>query len=376
MRGPADPVTRVFLCGPMAGPDILHILLGGEAVAVKSARVAGFALPGGAEACFPIAARQEGAELPGVVLDGVSDTGLARLAFFHAGLRARPVPADSTLGPVSIFAAKGEAGPGQGAWEGALWAARWKDIARNAVGEAMSLTGRIGGGGLAARMPMILARAAARVAAAAGKPAHVRSPVEAGRVAVARQSAPHAGFFVTRRYDLRHPTFGGGMSPLVRREVFVATDAAIVLPYDARRDRVLLVEQFRMGPFGRGDRRPWMLEPVAGRVDAGESPEQTARRECTEEAGLHLTGLEHISSHYCSPGCSTEYFHLYLGLCDLPEATQGQGGLDSEHEDIRTHILAFDRAMELLHSGEADNGPLVLSLIWLQRERARLRAAA
>jgi nudix-type nucleoside diphosphatase (YffH/AdpP family) len=166
------------------------------------------------------------------------------------------------------------------------------------------------------------------------------------------------------------------MSAQMRREVFVATDAALVLPYDPVTDRVLLVEQFRMGPYGRGDTRPWMLEPVAGRMDAGETPEQTARRECLEEAGLELRALEMISSHYCTPGYSTEYFHLFLGLCDLPAETVGQGGLASEQEDIRTHIIGYDRAMALVASGEANNGPLILGLLWLERERARLRASA
>lgn len=131
-----------------------------------------------------------------------------------------------------------------------------------------------------------------------------------------------------------------------------------------------------MGPYGRGDPRPWMLEPVAGRIDAGENPENCARRECKEEAGLHLIRLEKISSHYCSPGCSTEYFHCFLGLCDLPALTQGKGGLPRENEDIRTHVLPFEMAMHLVTTGEADNGPLILTLMWLQSERGRLRSAS
>ena len=137
-------------------------------------------------------------------------------------------------------------------------------------------------------MPMIMVRAAARVAARASAPTDLRSDMEADHVEIDAQHNRHAGFFLTREFTLRHPLFRGGLSAPVRREVFVATDAAIVLPYDPVRDRVLLVEQFRMGPFGRGDPFPWMLEPVAGRVDPGEPPEETARRECVEEAGLTL----------------------------------------------------------------------------------------
>ena len=229
---------------------------------------------------------------------------------------------------------------------------------------------------MARRRQMVLSRAAARLdAARTPAPATLRSDTPRATVAERECALTHDGFFLTRRYHLRHPRFDGTQSPELAREVFVATDAALVLPYDPRRDRVLLVEQFRMGPYGRGDPLPWVLEPVAGRVDAGESPEDTARRETREEAGLALRALEKISRHYCTPGYSTEMFHLFLGLCDLPEARQGRGGLATENEDIRTHVIAFDRAMELVTSGEANNGPLILCLLWLAGERARLRAA-
>jgi len=246
------------------------------------------------------------------------------------------------------------------------------DIA--AAEEIMESMGRVAPELLYERRAMIRARAASRLAAAEGVPAEVRQGTGAEAVELVGSEISHDGFFLTRTMRLRHPVFEGGLSGEVRREVFVATDAALVLPYDPQRDRVLLVEQFRMGPYGRGDPRPWMLEPIAGRVDAGETPEDTARREALEEAGLELTTLEHIASHYCSPGCSTEYFHLYLGIADLAEDRQGRGGLEAEHEDIRTHVLDYAGAMRLLETGEADNGPLILSLIWLSRERARLRA--
>jgi nudix-type nucleoside diphosphatase (YffH/AdpP family) len=148
-----------------------------------------------------------------------------------------------------------------------------------------------------------------------------------------------------------------------------------VLPYDAQRDRVLLVEQFRLGPYARGDALPWVLEPVAGRIDGAETHADAARREAMEEAHVTLSRLEKIAAYYPTPGYSSEFFHSYLGLADLPDDLAGTGGLDSEHEDIRVHLLSFDDAMALVTSGEINIGPLILSLIWLERERSRLRAA-
>jgi hypothetical protein len=60
----------------------------------------------------------------------------------------------------------------------------------------------------------------------------------------------------------------------------------------------------------------------------------------------------------------------------LPVSGTGQGGLADEHEDIRTHVIDFAEALDLVRTGEANNGPLVLILLWLERERARLRSVA
>lgn len=363
-------MTDVFLCGPWASSQIrgkLGLVCGDEAV-LREGRLA---MPDGA--VFPVLDACSEGGISGIVTraEGEAWKGIAYLAeVLECRIEARCIEGRKVQ---ALLPAQGSA---DREWNTSDWAAQWADIAAAAIEEILEHRTRMQARDLRGRLPMVYARAASRIAARQTVPAEVRADTGIDTIEQLKRETPHAGFFLTRTYDLRHPNFDGGMSPAVQREVFVATDAAIVLPYDPVRDRVLLVEQFRMGPYGRGDTRPWMLEPVAGRVDVGEDPAQTARRECREEAGVDLQALEHISSHYCTPGCSTEYFHLYLGLCDLPETTKGRGGLDSEDEDIRTHILGFEAAMNLLESGEADNGPLVLSLLWLQRERARIRAFA
>ncbi|MEM7438366.1 MAG: NUDIX domain-containing protein [Pseudomonadota bacterium] len=194
-------------------------------------------------------------------------------------------------------------------------------------------------------------------------------------IEVVHRSLPYARYFDLEDVRLRHPTFSGGMSDTILRSCLRAADAVTVLPYDPATDQVLLVEQFRPGAFSRGDPNPWVLEPVAGRVDRIEAPEEVAHREAKEEAGLDLYQLEKIAGYYPSPGAMTEYLTSFLGLCHLADHDEGVHGLETEAEDICTHILSFAAAMDLLSTGEADNGPLLLSLYYLQANRARLRGA-
>lgn len=194
-----------------------------------------------------------------------------------------------------------------------------------------------------------------------------------GDVTVGDARPAHAGFFGLDVLTLRHRRFDGGISPEITREVFVSGDAVTVLPYDPVRDRVLLVEQFRAGPLGRGDPLPWQMEAIAGRIDPGESPEDCAQREAVEEAGLRLGRLEPVAAYYPSPGAVTEFIYSYVALCDLPDGVAGVFGQAEEAEDIRGHLLAFDRLMAAVAGGEIANAPLILTALWLQRERGRLQ---
>ncbi|NHB77577.1 NUDIX domain-containing protein [Rhodobacter sp. M37P] len=221
------------------------------------------------------------------------------------------------------------------------------------------------------RLPGLRVEAASRVRAAAAAGRGLREG--AGEVEAGAVEPSHAGFFAVDVHRLRHRRFDGSLSAELVREVFVAGDAVTVLPYDPVRDRVLLIEQFRMGPFGRGDPLPWQLEAIAGRIDPGETPEAAARREAMEEAGLVLGRLEKVAEYYPTPGAVTEYLYSYVALCDLPDGVAGLFGAADEGEDIKGHLISFDRLVEVMASGEIGNAPLLLTVLWLQRERARLR---
>src|SRR5262245_43323983 len=110
-------------------------------------------------------------------------------------------------------------------------------------------------------------------------------------VRVRRRTTPFKGFFQLDLLHLKHRRVDGSWSPEIEREVFVRANAAGLLPYDPVLDRLLLVEQFRAGVFTEGAARPWTLEVVAGIIKDGEAPEDVARRETEEEAGVTPTAI-------------------------------------------------------------------------------------
>ena len=92
----------------------------------------------------------------------------------------------------------------------------------------------------------------------------------------------------------RHKLFAGGWSDAVRRECLQRPAVAAGLPYDPEQDKVVLLQQARVGALESGC-CPWMLEIVAGVCDhPGESLEDLARREAMEEAGLLVDDLKLI----------------------------------------------------------------------------------
>ena len=82
------------------------------------------------------------------------------------------------------------------------------------------------------------------------------------QVQVLERSTVFRGFFTLERYLLRHSLFEGGMSAPLVRELLARGEAVAVLLFDPRLDRIVLVEQFRIGALRRLD-GPWLLEVVA-----------------------------------------------------------------------------------------------------------------
>lgn len=191
------------------------------------------------------------------------------------------------------------------------------------------------------------------------------------QVEVIERTTAYAGHFSVEVLRLRHGQYDGNMGPEIRRELIDRGHAVAVLPYDSKRDEVVLIEQFRVAPYAVGD-EPWMLEAIAGLIEDGEDPADVVRREAAEEAGLTLTEVDELLTIYTSPGALSERITIYHAPVDASGAG-GIHGVAEEGEDIRVVVMAFDGAMAALGEGRITSGPSVVALQWLALNRDRLR---
>ncbi|MRI33322.1 ADP-ribose diphosphatase [Endozoicomonas sp. OPT23] len=190
-------------------------------------------------------------------------------------------------------------------------------------------------------------------------------------VCVEEKEKAYNGFLKLVRYKLRHALFNGGQGPVLSREVVLRVPSVGVLLFDPVEDKVVLVEQFRVGPMAADD-DPWLLEIVAGISEPGETLESVALREVEEEANCQVDKLMPITNVYLSPGGCNERMMLYCGITDSKNAG-GVHGLEEEGEDIRVHVFPASETFQMIEDGRIANAPAVIALQWLRLNHQSLR---
>ncbi|MFN3663101.1 gamma-glutamylcyclotransferase [Yoonia sp.] len=368
---------ELFTYGTLMSPALMAAVAGMDLPTPVPATLADHAIFPVRGDVVPYIAPVAGGVVQGLVWRDLPDHAIMRLnlyenAFGYA-LQSVTVQADGKPRAVHVYLPAQDMPPGSGSWSLAGWEKSDLTPAIFAAQELFALDPLPAPETLRRQWPQIAARAWNRHRATAA-PATLRRKAVVGDTQVAANTRPMGGFFRFQGFDISHIRFDGTRSPVLQREVFIGFDAAIVLPYDPARDRVLLLEQPRIGPLVRHDPNPWMLEAVAGIIDARETPEQAAMRETAEEARLTPYRLIPAGSYYPSPGAVSEYFYSFVALCDLAVDAPYGGGLATEGEDLRLHPMDFDAAMALADSGEITTGPLLMLLYWLARHRAELRS--
>ena len=136
-------------------------------------------------------------------------------------------------------------------------------------------------------------------------------------------------------------------------------------------DKVVLVRQYR-APLDK-----IICEIPAGRCDIeGEQPEETARRELIEEAGLMCETLIKIGAFYNSPGFCDEITHIFLAFDLKPTLKQPDG---PEEALMTVEMVNLRHVQAMIDRGEIDDAKtvigLMLALQWLENKQADISTA-
>ncbi len=170
---------------------------------------------------------------------------------------------------------------------------------------------------------------------------------------------------------LRHEKFNGEMSNELRRISLERGDSVAVLVFNLTTNKIILISQFRYPSYKKGN--GWLIETIAGMVDPGEEPEESAGREVQEETGLNISTLEHIATFYPSPGGSSERIHLYYSEVSGEDAKYKRtGGLISEGEDIKAEEFLLEDALSMIKSGEIMDAKTIIGMYWLENRRLKV----
>ncbi len=188
-------------------------------------------------------------------------------------------------------------------------------------------------------------------------------------VKILQKETAYQGFFKINKYTLQHKMFNGEQTRTLYRECFERGHAVGVLAYDPWQDKVVLLEQFRIGAYVNEKEQqthnsPWLLEIIAGIVEPGESQEKVAHREAEEEAGCQLLALEPIGDFLSSPGGTSETTQLYCA-CVNSEGVGGIHGLEEEGEDIRVRVVDYSETVQWFKEGRLNNASAMIAVQWL-----------
>lgn len=139
-------------------------------------------------------------------------------------------------------------------------------------------------------------------------------------------------------------------------------DAVTILVFNEDTNQVILVKQFRYPIIHHTSEN--VLEAVAGKIDAGETPKQAAIRELLEEIGYRIpeSRLSNPIEIFASPGYSTEKIYIFLAVVKNSDRDHDfGGGIQTEHENIEIIEMDVKEFLRQVHSNEIKDSKTIIA---------------
>lgn len=141
-----------------------------------------------------------------------------------------------------------------------------------------------------------------------------------------------------------------------KREIVNHPGAVAIIPITAD-GKLVLVEQYRKA-LERS-----IVEIPAGKLEPGEKPEHTARRELEEETGYGCHELKYLQTFATSPGFADEVIHLFVAQ-DLYKINE-KADLD-EDEFVELLEVTVEEAEEMVKEQKIFDAKTAFAVLWMK----------
>ena len=138
---------------------------------------------------------------------------------------------------------------------------------------------------------------------------------------------------------------------LASREYVCHNGGAGILPV-SKDWKVALVKQFRY-PY-----KEVIYEIPAGKIDSGETPFETVKRELKEEVGGYSENIIELGTIYPSPGYTNEKIYIYLALDVVFEKQELDDG-----EFLEVEFFDFDRVIQMIDNNIIKDSKTIISML-------------
>lgn len=150
---------------------------------------------------------------------------------------------------------------------------------------------------------------------------------------------------------------------VVKREIVRHRGSVVILAVGGKTNpKILLERQYRYAA------KTELWELPAGKIDRGERPLASAKRELLEETGYQARHWKKFLEFYVSPGFLDEMMFIYLATGLI----LGKAHPEAD-EFIESHWVSLPAAIRMIARGEIRDAKTACSILWLKENLKFLR---
>jgi len=171
-------------------------------------------------------------------------------------------------------------------------------------------------------------------------------------------------WYTLRKVDFEHLAKDGTWEKM-SREAYDRGNGATILLYNKPAQSVILTRQFRMPTYLNGNEDGHLVECCAGLLDK-DNPEECIKRETEEETGYKVSYVKKVFEAYMSPGSVTEILYFFVAEYSKEMKVSDGGGVHEESENIEVLELPYQRALDMIGTGEIKDAKTIMLLQFAQ----------